>query len=84
LAILGLTVVLLGICANVGLTLFKCPTIANTQTVACYAVTPYKIRQDKEQFNLHSSLFVETLEGIFVPSQYVLQTKNYISLDASI
>ncbi len=36
LAIVGLTVVsstfviLLGICANVGLTFFKCPTIANT------------------------------------------------------
>jgi hypothetical protein len=37
LAIVGLTVInltfviLLGICANVGLTFFKCPTIANTQ-----------------------------------------------------
>lgn len=36
LAIVGLTVVnstfviLLGICANVGITFFKCPTIANT------------------------------------------------------
>jgi hypothetical protein len=36
LAIVGLTIVnltfviLLGICANVGLTFFKCPTIANT------------------------------------------------------
>ena len=36
LAIVGLTVInstfviLLGICANVGLTFFKCPTIANT------------------------------------------------------
>jgi len=39
LAIVGLTVInstfviLLGICANIGLTYFKCPTIANTQTV---------------------------------------------------
>lgn len=39
LAIVGLTVVsstfviLLGICANVGLTFFKCPTVANTLTV---------------------------------------------------
>lgn len=52
--------------------------------VACYAVTPYKIRQDKQHFNSQNSLFVETLEGIFVPLQHVLQTKNYISLDASI
>jgi hypothetical protein len=39
LAIVGLTVInstfelLSGICANVGLTFFKCPTIANTWTV---------------------------------------------------
>jgi len=31
-------VILLGICANLGLTYFKCPTIANTQTVMCNPV----------------------------------------------
>jgi hypothetical protein len=43
LAIVGLTVVnstfviRLGICANIGLTFFKCPTIANTKTVVRHA-----------------------------------------------
>ena len=44
LAIVGLTVanstfvILLGICANVGLTFFKCPTIANTYRWAKFAI----------------------------------------------
>jgi hypothetical protein len=50
LAIVGLTVVnstfvlLLGICANVGLTFFKCPTIANTRPLAVMLKKVVKIK----------------------------------------
>jgi hypothetical protein len=48
-AIMGLTVVnstfviLSGICANVGLTISKCPTIAKPETVSCYGRKTLKI-----------------------------------------
>jgi len=47
-------VILLGICANVGLTFFKCPTIANTQTVGD--------NFDEAPFNENSKFKLEKLD----------------------
>jgi len=76
LAIVGLTVVnstfviLLGIGANVGLTFFKCPTIANTQTVGCYKTGPKIFTMKK-----HILIFA-TLTAFIISCQKEISVEN--------